>query len=50
MIPEDREAPLQSNEEVGVPTLEDLLAGVTRENLHPEINTGVPVGEEMWQA
>jgi hypothetical protein len=30
-------------------TLEELLAGVTQENLHPEIDTGSPVGREVWQ-
>ncbi len=29
-------------------TLEDLLAQVTDENLHGEISTGSPVGEEVW--
>jgi antitoxin MazE len=29
-------------------TLEDLLAGVTPDNLHGEINTGAPVGKEAW--
>lgn len=30
------------------PTLEDLLAGVTPENLHGEVDTGPPVGVESW--
>lgn len=30
------------------PTLEELLAGVTPENLHGEIDFGPPVGKEVW--
>jgi antitoxin MazE len=35
---------------VGVPnlTLEDLLAQVTEDNLHGEVDTGAPVGREVW--
>jgi len=29
-------------------TLEELLAGVTPENLHGETDTGDPVGNEIW--
>ncbi len=29
-------------------TLEELLAGVTEENLHGEIETGPPQGNEVW--
>ena len=29
-------------------TLEDLLAGITPDNLHGEIGTGAPVGKEAW--
>ncbi len=29
-------------------TLEELLAGITLENLHPEIGTGYAVGNEVW--
>ena len=29
-------------------TLEDLLAGVTEQNLHAEVDTGAPVGREVW--
>ena len=29
-------------------SLEALLAQVTRENLHGEVNTGRPVGREVW--
>jgi antitoxin MazE len=29
-------------------TLEQLLAGVTEENLHREVDTGAPVGDEAW--
>jgi len=30
------------------PTLPELLAEVTEENLHSEIETGPPVGKEIW--
>ena len=29
-------------------TLDELLAGVTDENLHHEIDAGPPVGNEVW--
>ena len=29
-------------------TLESLLAGVTKENIHSEISTGKRVGKEIW--
>lgn len=29
-------------------TLDQLLAGITDENLHEEIPTGPPVGNEVW--
>ena len=29
-------------------TLEDLLAGVSEENLHSEVDTGPAVGREIW--
>ncbi len=29
-------------------SLDDLLAGVSEDNLHDEINTGAPVGKEIW--
>ena len=29
-------------------SLAELLAGVTQENLHVEIDTGKPVGREAW--
>ena len=29
-------------------TLEELLAGVTRNNIHREIETGSKVGKELW--
>jgi antitoxin MazE len=29
-------------------TLESLLAGVTKENIHSEISTGKMVGKEIW--
>ncbi|MEE8523349.1 MAG: AbrB/MazE/SpoVT family DNA-binding domain-containing protein [Thermoanaerobaculia bacterium] len=30
------------------PELDELLAGVTDENLHSEIDTGPTVGKEVW--
>ncbi|HSF43436.1 MAG TPA: hypothetical protein VLT87_26795 [Thermoanaerobaculia bacterium] len=30
------------------PSLEELLDQVRDENLHPEIDTGPPVGREIW--
>jgi antitoxin MazE len=30
------------------PTLKQLLARVTDENLHGEVNTGQPAGNEIW--
>jgi antitoxin MazE len=30
------------------PDLEDLLAGVTEENLHGEVDTGDAIGGESW--
>jgi antitoxin MazE len=30
------------------PTLKQLLARVTDENLHHEVDTGAPVGNETW--
>jgi len=35
---------------VSVPswTLDELLAGVTNENLHTEVDTGFAVGNEIW--
>lgn len=30
------------------PTLEDLLAGVTAQNLHSEVPTGPAAGREQW--
>ena len=29
-------------------TLEQLLEGVTEDNIHGEIDTGAPVGKEVW--
>jgi len=28
--------------------IEDLLAGVTKQNLHTEVDTGTAVGREVW--
>ncbi|MGD8405011.1 MAG: hypothetical protein PVJ21_15220 [Anaerolineales bacterium] len=41
----DLEIPSQPDEG-GVTTLEELLAGVTDVNVHPEIDASEPVGEE----
>ncbi|MEW6203437.1 MAG: AbrB/MazE/SpoVT family DNA-binding domain-containing protein [bacterium] len=30
------------------PTLEHLLAGITRKNVHREVETRGPVGKEIW--
>jgi antitoxin MazE len=29
-------------------TLDELLAGITKDNLHEEIDFGPPVGSEIW--
>lgn len=29
-------------------TLDELLEGMSPENFHPETDTGVPVGREVW--
>lgn len=29
-------------------TLNDLLAGITKDNLHHEVDTGTAVGNEVW--
>ncbi len=29
-------------------TLKQLLAGITKENIHHEVDTGSPVGNEIW--
>jgi len=29
-------------------TLDELLAGVTKKNLHTAVDTGTPVGDEAW--
>jgi antitoxin MazE len=31
-----------------IPTLEELVAGITEENRHDEIDTGPSVGREAW--
>ena len=30
------------------PTLDELLARITPENIHPETDWGPPVGREIW--
>lgn len=32
----------------GARTLEQLLAGITDENIHAEVDFGPPVGREIW--
>ena len=29
-------------------TLEELLSGITAENIHDEVSTGIPRGKESW--
>jgi len=29
-------------------TLEELLSGITAENIHDEVSTGIPQGKESW--
>ncbi len=29
-------------------TLEELLAGIDKSNIHPEVDTGFAVGNEFW--
>jgi len=29
-------------------TLDELLAGITEQNLHAEIDSGQPIGKEVW--
>ncbi len=29
-------------------TLKELVSGITKENLHSEIDTGAPIGNEIW--
>ena len=43
----DMEQPVLPDLE-NVLTLEELLAKATAENLHPEVDTGTPVGNEVW--
>ena len=33
---------------MSVPTLEELVAGITEENQHDEVYTSPPVGREVW--
>jgi antitoxin MazE len=30
------------------PTLKQLLAKISKDNLHPEVDTGTAVGNELW--
>jgi antitoxin MazE len=38
----------QANQKNNEYTLESLLAGVTKDNIHKEISFGKPVGKEIW--
>ncbi|MGA2152403.1 MAG: AbrB/MazE/SpoVT family DNA-binding domain-containing protein [Geobacteraceae bacterium] len=29
-------------------SLDSLLAGVTKDNIHSEVSTGIPAGKEIW--
>jgi len=29
-------------------TLDELLAGITKDNLHTEVDTGLALGNEVW--
>ena len=29
-------------------SLDSLLAGVTKDNVHTEVSTGIPAGKEIW--
>jgi antitoxin MazE len=31
-----------------IPSLKELVAGITEENRHPEYDWGPPVGKEIW--
>jgi hypothetical protein len=42
--PKDRQLPKPKS------ALDQLLDGVTEENIHKEVSTGKPVGREAWQA
>jgi hypothetical protein len=42
----DMEIPVRPDED-GHPALKEFLAAVTDENLHPEVDTGEPVGAEV---
>ncbi len=42
------EAPSKIKETPRLPDLDDLLARVTDENLHPVVDWGPPAGQEEW--
>ena len=46
MIVEDGKLVIQRSDET--PTLEALLAEVTKDNLHAAVDTGEAVGNEVW--
>lgn len=43
-----RDSDIRMTDEEKEQYLQELLAGITDENLHPEIKTGPPVGNEAW--
>jgi hypothetical protein len=43
-----RDSDIRMTDEEKEQYLKELLAGITDENLHPEIQTGPPVGNEAW--
>lgn len=43
-----RDSGIRMTDEEKEQYLEELLAGITDENLHPEIKTGPPIGNEAW--
>ena len=44
----DSGQPLDNGRVADAPSLEDLLADVTEQNLHREIDYGPAVGKEVW--
>jgi hypothetical protein len=44
----DSGPPIEKERIARTPSLEDLLAGVTEQNLHREIDFGPAVGKEVW--
>ncbi|HEX9000315.1 MAG TPA: hypothetical protein VGB07_10480 [Blastocatellia bacterium] len=47
----DSAEPVRADEQVSSPdnpSLEEMLAGITPENMHGEVDWGAPVGKEVW--